>query len=501
MPTSRAFDKGKSVDGLRQDLLRLNSLAPHQSLFEAQFASFATTIQQRIDTDSGGNQTLSGSLSAQVERAVSQAMRRGNIALAGGPGNAYGSGYGTAYGGSYGTAYSVNSGSGYGGGYGGMPGNPGVAQPAMAAGPRAVSAVQLLPVELPPPQAVLASEAVIAQNDLLAALDALQPLSVLSDPGDIAAYKDIIRAEVVALTAEFARADLPRPARVRVLLGALLGWAFPVDQTHTPPLVTAGFQTGDVAALLFLLNLGQPLVASSFVDQQDALQQVVASAATRLFELWVQYEYSDTAHLPPAIWLGVGDRLEGVGGSAAVGAPQLPGDPRVIPATVTGTYSQRIIIANELLPVLSQDTQQVAGALDAIGFGPGPQETTPVNGLLSLVDGDLFTVADLTDRTNQIPETQQVLAAQSDALGPTVKDLLDWASDLSGPVGLDAIRQCGQLGLNLLADQADELFFIIEAVLLGKEATVGVPELFDPQVKLELRSLARDLSELADQGI
>ena len=229
-----------------------------------------------------------------------------------------------------------------------MPGNPGVAQPAMTAGPRAVSAVQLLPVELPPPQAVLASEAAIAQDDLLAALDALQPLSVQPDPADLAAYKDIIRAEVVTLTAEFARADLPRPARVRVLFGALLGWAFPADQAQiarTPR--TAGFQTGDVAALLFLLNLGRPLVASSFVDQQDALQRVVASATTRLFELWVEYQYSDPAHLPPAIWLGVGNRLEGVGGSAAVGAPQLPGGLRVTPATVTGTYSQRIIIANE----------------------------------------------------------------------------------------------------------------------------------------------------------
>jgi hypothetical protein len=372
----------------------------------------------------------------------------------------------------------MGNGGGYSGGYGGG---------------GAVTAVQLLPVELPPPQAVLASEAAISQNDLLTALDALQPLSVQPDPGDIAAYKNIIRAEVVALTAEFARANLPRPARVRVLLGALLGWAFPVDQAQAVPPVTAGFQTGDVAALLFLLNLGQPLVSSSFVDQQDALQQVVASATTRLFELWVQYEYSDSAHVPK-IWLGVGRRPSGVGGSAAVGAPQRPGGLGVTPATVTGTYSQRIIIANELLPVISQDALQVAGALDAIGFGPGPQETTPVNGLLSLVDGDLFF-------TKHLPETQPVLAAQSDVLGPTVKDLLDWASDLSGAAGLDAIRQGGQLGLNLLADQADELFFIIEAVLQPGKGTVDVPELFDPQVQLELRSLARDLSGLADQGI
>lgn len=477
MPTSRAFDKRAKF---RNDVFAGNPKLHSAGSLEAQFASFATTIQQRIDSDSGGGQVLSGSLSAQVERAVSQAMRRGNIASAGG-------GPGTAYGGS--------SGSTYGGGYGVMAGNPGVTQPAMAAGPQAITAVQLLPVELPPPQAVLASEAVIAQNDLLAALDALQPLSVLSDPGDIAAYKDIIRAEVVALTAEFARADLPRPARVKVLVGALLGWAFPADQAQKAPPVTAGTQTGDVAALLFLLNLGRPLVPSSFADQQDALQQVVAGATTRLFELWVQYEYSDRANLPPLIWLGVGTRGAGVGGSAAVGAPQ-PVPPGPAP-TVTGTYSQRIIIANELLPVLSQDALQVAGALDAIGFGPGPQETTPVNGLLSLVDGDLFP----NPKNPKLGQTQPVLAAQSADAGPTVKDLLDWASDLSGAAGVDAIRRGGQLGLNLLADQADELFFIIEAILQGKRTAIGLPELFDPQVQIELRSLARDLKELADQGI
>jgi hypothetical protein len=485
MPTSRAFDKRAKF---RHDVFAGNPKLHSVGSLEAQFASFATTIQQRIDSDSGGGQVLSGSLSAQVERAVSQAMRRGNIASAGGgPG---------AYGGSSGNGYGGSSGSAYGGGYGVMAGNPGMAPSAMTAGPQAITAVQLLPVELPPPQAVLASEAVIAQNDLLAALDSLQPLSMLSDPGDIAAYKDIIRAEVVTLTAEFARADLPRPARVKVLVGALLGWAFPADQAqNVPPPVTAGTQTGDVAALLFLLNLGRPLVPSSFADQQDALQQVVAGATTRLFELWVQYEYSDRANLPPLIWLGVGTRGAGVGGSAAVGAPQpVPTGPT---PTVTGTYSQRIIIANELLPVLSQDALQVAGALDAIGFGPGPQETTPVNGLRSKVDGDLFK----NPKGSTVPQTQQVLAAQSADAGPTVKDLLDWASDLSGAAGVDAIRQGGQLGLNLLADQADELFFIIEAILQGKRNAIGLPELFDPQVQIELRSLARDLKELADQGI
>ena len=88
MPTSRAFDKRA---GFRRGVFAENPSPHGGSSLEAQFASFATTIQQRIDSDSGGGQVLSGSLSAQVERAVSQAMRRGNITSAGGgPGTAYG---------------------------------------------------------------------------------------------------------------------------------------------------------------------------------------------------------------------------------------------------------------------------------------------------------------------------------------------------------------------------------------------------------------------------
>src|SRR2546430_224078 len=149
MPTSRAFDKAVNVDHLRQDLLASTPL-PHHTVFEAQFASFATTIQQRIDADCGGSQTLSGSLSAQVERAVSQAMRRGNLALAaGGSGGGNGSGYNR----------------GPGAGYGSMPGNPGVSQYATTAGSRMVSAGHLLPVQLPPPPAVLAREVAVTPKD------------------------------------------------------------------------------------------------------------------------------------------------------------------------------------------------------------------------------------------------------------------------------------------------------------------------------------------------
>jgi len=85
---------------------------------------------------------------------------------------------------------------------------------------------------------------------------------------------------------------------------------------------------------------------------------------------------------------------------------------------------------------------------------------------------------------------------QNLAFGLTVKDLLDWASDLAGGSGYDLLRRAGQLGLDLLADQADELFWIVATLLY--QPPDQIPELRDTQVQIELRSLARDLSALAD---
>ena len=47
----------------------------------------------------------------------------------------------------------------------------------------------------------------------------------------------------------------------------------------------------------------------------------------------------------------------------------------------------------------------------------------------------------------------------------TVADILDWAQILAGPTSADQLRQAGALGLNLLCDQADELFWLALAML------------------------------------
>jgi hypothetical protein len=429
----------------------------------ARFESYATTIQNRIDSDSGGQVSLNGTLNAQVMRALNQATRRGTVPAASTSG---------AYGG---------------------PSAAGGATLTLAAGTRTAStpgaAQQPAPMSLPPDQRALASEATITQQDLLSSLDAVQPLSVESSPDDIAVYKNIIRAQVTALVDEFSRPDLPRPPRVRVLLGGLLGFAFPADKAAAAPPVTDGTQTGDLAALIYLIKRGRPQVPSAFLDEQSSLRAVLRADGVRLLELWSAYQYRSVGK-PPDMWLSVGKRPRGVGGSAAVGVAPPLGVKDYVPRNWPDTsYSQRLINTNLVLPNIGQDAAQVAGALDAVGFGPGPQETVPVGNLASFADMDL------------VGKTMPILQAREPAAGkgPTVKDLLDWAAGLSDAAALDAIGQAGQLGINFLADQADELFFIILAILAT--ANVQPRELRDPQVRLELLSLARDLSELADQGI
>src|SRR5262249_31304541 len=109
------------------------------------------------------------------------------------------------------------------------------------------------------------------------------------------------------------------PAKVRVLLGALLGWSFAPGAPPAVPLPLPG--VGDVAALLFLLNLGSPVVPSALTEDQRSLQQIVASDALRLFQLWTENQYISPTPFGPPMWLRqIPGGRAGLGGLAAVNA-------------------------------------------------------------------------------------------------------------------------------------------------------------------------------------
>jgi hypothetical protein len=319
------------------------------------------------------------------------------------------------------------------------------------------------------------------------------------------------------LVEEFSRTSLqPRAERVRVLLGGLLGW-----NPGNPPTPNIG----DAGALITLLNLGGPVVPTLLVDQQLASQQVMTSDAAQFLTQWLAYQTQEPGmpppwdpNLTPHLTGGLGNLgpLPGVPPTLALGPPSaqalwrtavispgppLPPPPPPLPAS----YAERLIQTDLLLPVVGQDASRVAAALDAIGLSQTEQETTFVT-LQSLVDMDLLP-GPPPPPPPAPPGNNSVIRVRS-----TVTDILDWTASMADAKTLDLVRQAGQLGLNLIADQADELFWLVMA-MLQPSVPPGAPpgtlpaardqmaELSDVQVQTELTTLARDLNLLANLAV
>ena len=488
MPTSRAAEKVAGRQASFNALRAAAQTAQSIDTLSARFGSFANTVQTRLDTSNGTGPTLTGSLEAQVDRALSQVLRQApanGYSAAGGQGPAAGypaAGYpaaGQALAQPVAQALSVAT---WGGGMGGPP-------------------------AIAPNQAALLREGTLIKGDMISVLDTLQPLSTFADPSDLAAVTAVVRAEINLLIEEFSRTSLqPRSQRVRVLLGGLLGF--------NPPISPPDPSFGDVGALITLLNLGGPIVPTLLVDQQVASQQVLTSDATQLLSQWLAYQVQEPLIPPP--WdprlkgrliggLGSLTPQPGVGDTLALGPPSTQAQFRIAvikPGTISQvaslSYAEKLIQGDLLLPIVGQDASRVAGALDAIGLSQGEQETTFLS-LPSLVDADLL-------NKSVVPNPPD--AGSSILVRTTITDILDWTSSMADASTLDLVRQAGQLGLNLIADQADELFWLVVALLqpalppgTQPAAQDQMAELGDAQVQTELLTLARDLNLLANLAV
>jgi hypothetical protein len=344
------------------------------------------------------------------------------------------------------------------------------------------------------------------------------------------------------LLEEFSYARLlPRQQRVRVFLGGLLGWSYDFFGAASP--FAPGAPAGDIQALVYLLNLGGPLIPTLSVEDQLASQQVLGTdgalldAQWRAFwssalqntrpllpgttqaqpqPFWPLWEWKPDGTTPPIVPGGLGNLLVADSiGSALPHGQQLvlfgPGGPlqaqqapwRIgvvndggTPITATGSvinasYAERMIQTDLLMPVIAQDASRAGDDLTAIGFTAAEQETT-FAWFWSAVDADLLTTAPVP-----VPSTWSVLTMNPIPVYMTVADILDWAQTLAGPASADQLRNAGALGLNLICDQADELFWLVLA-MLDPTASAQIPALADTEVQLELVSLATDLNTLAN---
>jgi hypothetical protein len=550
MPTNRASmpnKKGNRVTALAQYISSNNiAVMPSGRMREltARFSSFANTVQTRLNSSNGTGGALGGTLEAQVERALSQTLRRPG-ALA--------------------TAVEPRPGDSS---IAAMVGGSGGSQPAMS-----------------PYQATMLREARIVQADILSMLDNVQPLSPFTDPGDVASLQSLVRAEVNALLEEFSYTRLlPRQQRVRVLLGGLLGWDYDSWPTVTSPLSPLqNAPAGDIQALVNLLNLGAALIPTISVEDQLASQQILGSDGALFDAQWTTFWNNGLNRLGPGGWAlwepgvavwspapppnpvnppgitgvpgGLGSLLppasitglapagSGAGSVTSSTSVQViafgPGSPQLTmqapwkvgviyqstPAPVNGlSFAEKMIQADLLLPVIAQDASRVADSLTAIGFTAGEQETTFAT-FWSAVDGDLLPTLGtaIPGGSIQPPPSWTVLNGLQTSgdsgtttgiptpipVYMTVADIVDWAQNLAGPNSADLLRNAGALGLNLLCDQADELFWLALAMLdptilgatpatAGRPSTGPITALADTEVQLEVASLATDLNTLAN---
>jgi hypothetical protein len=529
MPTNRASAPGKQAN--RATALSayqaFNKIvippAGHMGGLNARFSSFANTIQTRLNSSNGTTGGLGGTLEAQVDRALSQVLRQ--------PGGGTGTEVATRPGDT-----SIAS----------LVGGAGGVQPAMSP----FQATLLREARIT--QADFLS--------ILDSLQPLSPFTDPGDAACLQALVRAEVNGLLEEFAYTQLLPRQQRVRVFLggLIGYnydASGATSPIGQAppgkQVPP--------GDIQALVNLFNLGGPLIPTISVEDQLASQQAVANDGA-LFDTqwnnfwslalqnngpfpsalrpsWSLWEWK-SADIPPAVSSGLGNLLgqPHPGGGfnfIAFGPGSGPGQQPAIPQqanqapwligvidnpqaqNITAqSYAEKMIQADLLLPVIAQDASRVEDDLTAIGFTAGEQETTFAL-FSSAVDADLITTAvavtlpsiplgyQLRPKpTGSLPPGVATLPPGVTAMTPipvimTVADILDWAQSLAGPTSSDQLRQAGALGLNLICDQADELFWLVLA-MLDPTATAQIPALGDSEVQLELSSLATDLNTLAN---
>jgi hypothetical protein len=306
---------------------------------------------------------------------------------------------------------------------------------------------------LPPEQEVLRRKTSQVVEGLVPMVAELQPM-VPNAPAasDVALFKAVIAQELLAVVAEIARPAGPRAALVRVLLGGIVGWA----NIQPPPAANA-----DLPVLDGLLRTTRPVVETAASEALTASIDSIAQGAQNLILAWNVFVRTQPAAVRPAfaLWPAAPNpRPAGL-------APPVP------------SLAVRLNSASAIARGLSEDVAGVTNALDAIGFGFGERHVLRFT-LQSDVDQDVTGAA--------VPRIV------------TVADILEWAEALAaGTAAMTAVS--GQLALNLLADQADELFWLVRAIYAPRAAVPA--ELLDVQVRRAFVNLARDLDAFAELAI
>ncbi len=302
-------------------------------------------------------------------------------------------------------------------------------------------------------QANLYRQATIIVGDATRVLNGLTPFVPEAETDQVESLRALIRSEMNVLVEEFGRVDEPRKERVEAYFSAL--------KIHL-----VGF--GERAFL------NDPELAVTVEDEsQVAGFELLKNYISTLLEAW-------------RIFLR-GDR-----------------------APSSFSLSERVDRANILLPVVAQVNFDFGAAMDSVGFTESERRSrAAVFNTLAGYDIQSLSKSRLVRLVQQPPSSQVAIDASLPDI--TVYDLTEWVERFASMEGPNNLADSGQYGLDFVTDQADQIFWVIAAVVarldLSDAGTTASASpsleqiLSNERVRFALNNLLGQLNSLADLSV
>lgn len=323
-------------------------------------------------------------------------------------------------------------------------------------------------------QANLYRQASIIGSDALKVLDGLTPFNPKADVDAVEALRALVRSQIRSLIDEFGRLDEPRKQRVDTYFKTLLGR----DETGREDgyLYRLGEEGRWGQGVAFGLEL--KVVPITLEDEtQVAGFELLTGYVKTLLQSWRNYE-----------------------------------DAKTSTNTIAGRYSDRLSRASIMLPVIADSNASVMSAMDSIGFTQSERRSDSAlfNNLQIPVQVPIGRVPTVNSNT-PVKITLESIEGNIEATiilpDITVNDFDEWVDRFTSLEAPSVLSTAGQFGLDFVTDQADTLFWtigvVLYVVLLQKDQD-GNPLINKNQGKLLGKVLAfervqQSLSELIYQ--
>lgn len=275
-------------------------------------------------------------------------------------------------------------------------------------------------------QANLYRQGAIIGSDALKVLEALKPFNPTADLDAVEALRSLVRSQIRSLIDEFGRLDEPRRERVENFLSTLL-----VKNSDGQIVGGSLRRMGEAARLTNrtgeIRRNGSTVPVTVDDETQIAGYELLISYIETLDDIWERYD----------------------------------NDSGVIETQVTGRYSERLSRASVMLPVISDSNASFMSAMDSVGFIESERRSEAAR-FTVLESPGIITLLPDSSPSDGFDDSFRADLKLGDM---TLNDFDEWVERFTSLEAPSLLSTAGQFGLDFVTDQADTLFWTIAAVL------------------------------------